>query len=403
VLTDTENANVVCDINRGTGASRVVVLGLLLAGLTAIVTAQTAGYAAPQEFLRRGLKFSEQDLAAVVRGRPAARTLPSDDRSVAAAGLVRVRTTPQDLVERLRDIGGFKTDAAVLQIGRFSPTPRLEDLDALIWEADDLRAFRTCRVGACDVRLPADAIARVRAIDWSAPHSDLEASRVARRLLVEMAQAYMARGDRTLDDYRDRERPVNPRREFQQVAAATPSAFDLSPEFRDYLLAFPQQSLDGVENFLYWSKEKIAFHAVVSVTHVAMYQPSAPKAFGLMVASRQVYASRYFDASLGATVMFPATRPGDREPSFDLLYVNRSRTDELDGFWGGLKRKIVRSKARGAMQKYLGLLKGRLERRPTDGAPLPVAPVTAGPATRSASRRHRRPLRRFRRRGALVA
>jgi hypothetical protein len=138
--------------------------------------------------------------------------------------------------------------------------------------------------------------------------------------------------------------------------------FVRTPPLGNYLERFPAVPLAGAESFLYWSKETVAFHAVVSVTHVAVYTPPARSPFLVIVGTRQVYASRYFDASLGMTVMFETTSSAHPVAPFEFLYVNRSRTDELTGFWGGLNGPIVRSRARAALHKYLALLKTRLER-----------------------------------------
>ena len=141
-------------------------------------------------------------------------------------------------------------------------SPRDDDVGSLSWDADDLRAYRACRIAACDLRLTADGIERFRSeVDWSALEHDRQASELAKRLLVETAAAYVEKGNAALHDYRDRDQPVDRGQEFRAVAEGSPSPLDLVPEFRDYLLTFPRAQLPDVENFLYWSKEKIALHA----------------------------------------------------------------------------------------------------------------------------------------------
>jgi hypothetical protein len=51
---------------------------------------------------------------------------------------------------------------------------------------------------------------------------------------------------------------------------------------------------------------------------------------------KQICANHYFEASLGLTVVVPATQGPD--PSFYLLYFNRSRSDALNGGFSGLAR-----------------------------------------------------------------
>ena len=63
--------------------------------------------------------------------------------------------------------------------------------------------------------------------------------------------------------------------------------------------------------------------------------------------SRQVYASKYFDASLGLTLLLQ----GDAgERATYVVYINRSRIDALDGWFGAVKRTMVRSRTRSGMK-----------------------------------------------------
>ena len=327
---------------------------------TVAAAARGAGPPSFEAFLRGPLRLSAEELRDLGRGQTVAKSLDSrNSHEVAAVGVVRLKVLPALFLERFRDIARFKSDEAVLQIGKFSSPPRLEDVQSLVWDPDDLRAFGRCRVGDCEVRLSSDAIGRFqREIDWSSPQRDQQAMQLGRRLLVELATAYLRDGDSSLHSYDDRTRPVSPLQEFRALVDESPSPMSLAPEFRGYLVGFPHSPLPRTSNFLYWSKEKIGPRSVVTVTHVVMYEPASPVA--VIIGSRQIYASRYFDASLGVTAMVDARTRGGGE-AFDLIYLNRSRTDALEGLWGPLKRTIVRSRARAAMNKYLELLKTRLE------------------------------------------
>ena len=87
---------------------------------------------------------------------------------IAVVGAVRIAAPPQALVARVRNIEEFKRGPDVIQVGRFSNPPRLDDLGALTIGKDDLD-LRRCRVGSCDVRLSAELITRFqREIDWRA-------------------------------------------------------------------------------------------------------------------------------------------------------------------------------------------------------------------------------------------
>jgi hypothetical protein len=76
-------------------------------------------------------------------------------------------------------------------------------------------------------------------------------------------------------------------------------------------------------------------------------------------ASKQLYGSHYFDSSLGLTLLLRDINPGTTV----LVYINRSRIDVLSGFLGGLKRAIVRSRGRSAMEDTLARIRTRLPER----------------------------------------
>jgi hypothetical protein len=78
-----------------------------------------------------------------------------------------------------------------------------------------------------------------------------------------------------------------------------------------------------------------------------------------VAASKQLYGSHYFDSSLGLTLLLRDDQPG----SIVLVYVNRSRIDALDGFLGGVKRAIVRSRGKSALEDTLVRIRTRLPAR----------------------------------------
>jgi hypothetical protein len=63
--------------------------------------------------------------------------------------------------------------------------------------------------------------------------------------------------------------------------------------------------------------------------------------------------------SLGLTAL--VVSPQEEEPSFYLLYLNRSRSDALHGGFSGLARGQVKSHARSGMQKNMKEIKLSIE------------------------------------------
>ena len=77
------------------------------------------------------------------------------------------------------------------------------------------------------------------------------------------------------------------------------------------------------------------------------------------MATKDVYSSRYIDASLAVAVASDAGGPHD---GFFLIYANRSRVHALKGVLGGMRRSIVERRAGGGLDESLKAIKARLEK-----------------------------------------
>jgi hypothetical protein len=320
------------------------------------------GVEAVHALLRTEGQFTESELAALERDQPVARVLRDvDKRELAAFGAVRVHATSAFLLDRIRDIVGFKRNPMVLQIGRFGSPATIEDLAGLTLERDDIEALRRCRPGDCGVRLPAADIDRIRtAVNWNAPDAPDRATRAMREFLVRQVQAYTAGGTSMLGAYHDKKQPIRVDEEFDRLLAA-PLLLRAVPALRDYALHFPAREPAATDEFLYWSKERFGFKPVISVTHVMIHRPPDPSLIDAYVISKQIYASHYFDASLAVTAVVDA--PGaDRRPAFYMMYLLRNRTPMLEGFFAALMKGPVRSRTRDGLVETLRVTRERLER-----------------------------------------
>jgi hypothetical protein len=331
----------------------VVVLFIQLAACTA-ASAQTWDLGD----LRVFAGLSADQWKAANRGDPQAKVLDTRERrEVAVVGVARLRATTTCFVAMLQDIENFKKSPAVLRIRKFARPVEPRDLEGFSLEADDLAALRNCRVGDCNVKLPIAAVERLsRDVDWSRPNYADRAQSVIREELLAYVEAYLDRGNSALIEYRDKDKPVRLEDEFRTVLDARPSVSGLVPEFHEYLARYPTEPLPGVSEFFYWSTEKFGLKPVASITHVSIYVQSGRA----VVTSKQIYASHYFDASLGLTVALDD--PGEASaPGMYLVYLNRSRIDFLGGFFGGLRRALARGRLRDGMRKNLAEAVRKLE------------------------------------------
>ena len=334
---------------------RVVLLLLLCAGCAA--AAQDLGIEPDvRAVLTQQLRFSPGELADVRRGQVVKHGLPSRAAGeVAVVGAVRVRAAKAAFFARVRDIARFKSGPDVLQIGRFSNPPALDDLAALTVDKNDFDV-RSCRVGDCGIRLPADVISRfAREIDVRASDAQARGAALFKQILLDAVAAYMSGGVDRMTQYDDGPKPVRPHDELEGILANMPEIGALMPGLPDHLRHFPSSRLPDAEDFLYWSKEKFGIAPFITVTHVTIACRSAPTC---LMTTRDVYSSRYLDASVALAI---ATDAREAPDAFDLVYANRSRANALRGGLGGLRRSLTERRARGALEESLKTIKIQLE------------------------------------------
>jgi hypothetical protein len=338
--------------------------------LAVIALHATADAAAPNDaaraFLASSLNVTAADVQRIDSGHVVARTLEaSDRREVATLGIVRVRMTPEFYVERLADIATFKRDEAVLQIGAFADSPDMRDVAELTLDDADIRSLRLCRVGNCGVQLSADAIERFRRLDWHRADASQEANVLMRRILVDYVSEYRRTGAVASMQYEDQAIPVNLGAEFASLVESDLGAWRRFPVLRGHLFAYPEGGTEGSIDLLYWSKERVGRKNVISVTHLAIC-PTVNSPVEYAIASKQIYGTHYFDASLGLTILI--RDHSTPTAATYLAYVNRSRIDIFEGLFGGIARRVVTSKARSTVADQLARLQGTLERQFQRGA-----------------------------------
>ena len=314
-----------------------------------------------RQFLTAVFDVAKSDMARIDAGRVYSRTLSvRHAREIATLGIVRIGTTPQRYVERLADIAVFKRDPAVLRIAAFSAAPRLGDLDDLTLDEADVRRLRECRTASCDVQLPADAIERFRTdVNWRAADAPQRATDLMRHILVEYVTRYRQLGSAAEMEYADSPTRVAVGSEFTSLVSADTRTWPHIPRLRRHLLEFPSARDDNASDLVYWSIERVHRRPVISVTHLAIVREEHESPVAYAIASKQIYAMHYFDASLGITLLVPDR--GASTPVTYVVYLNRSRIDILDGVLGGLARKLVSGKARSLVAEQLERVRQSLE------------------------------------------
>jgi hypothetical protein len=311
-------------------------------------------------FLATSFGITSAEIARVDAGQVIARPLAaSDKRELGTIGVVRIGISPEFYVERLGDIATFKRDDAILQIGTFRNPPRYEDVAGLTLDESDFRSLRSCEIGSCGVQLSAEAIERFqRDVDWRRADAPLDANRVMRQILVEYVAAYRESGSQVSMLYADQPDAVDLGREFVALARADVPEWQPFLRLRQHLFDGPSET-PATRDVLYWSKEMVGRRPVVSVTHLAITNTSTESAADYAIASKHIYGTHYFVASLGLTVLVRAPAPA---LATYVVYVNRSRIDLFDGTMGPIIRRVVGRKARALVSEQLERMRSTLER-----------------------------------------
>lgn len=318
----------------------------------------------PHAFLQKYFSFSKEDIAAIDRGKIVTK-LPSthDKREVAAFGVVRLNVSKEFFLEKFMDVESFKKSEFVLQLRKLSSPPRLEDLRELELEPEHLNALKKCKVGDCNVKIPARLIERFRKeVNWSAPDYKQRATALTRQFLLDYVRAYLKDGNAALVEYSDRPYPQRLADEVRSLVDQSTYLLETAPDFHRYLAEFPKTQLPGAEDFVYWSKEKVGgFKPVLGLTHVTVYKRKNESPFRTIIASKQIYANHYFEGSLALTWLVDAETDSGKTGCY-LIYLNRSRMDALRGGLSWLKRYIARGRIREGLLKNLQLTREKLER-----------------------------------------
>ena len=319
-------------------------LGLVFAAAisASVVEAQRQPHAALKQFAG----FTDAELRAMERGEVVSKVLEAEDTEVAVIGVIWIDASVERFVTLQKDIENFEASDAVLAIQKISTLPRLSDFSKLTFPTEDLDDLAECSVGDCPVKADDIAIDTLHAkVNWKAPDAHGMANRVIRQLLLDAMQEYIQGGNRALGAYRDKTRPLFIAKEFEGLIENSPYVLYYDPELHDYLARFPDSELEGVEDFFYWSKVKFGLKPVVRVSHVAIYPIERGPGAEYAIASKMLYASHYFHTGLELKYLVKDTAKPDGN-GFYLISVNRSRSDGLTGFFGGIVRSRAESGAR---------------------------------------------------------
>jgi hypothetical protein len=312
----------------------------------------------PFAFFRPNVLVTDEERKRLDKGEAVAHTLAGEDHEVAVFAAVRVGVDGERLVAWMRRVEDLKKSGYVLSIGRFSDPPRLEDLSTLELDPDELSDVVGCRPGDCGLKLASAEMQMLQtAAAGEAPQWQVRLQQAFRRLVLQRVIMYLAEGQEALPPYADHAAPVRPAAAFSSLLAHSAYLTEHLPAFAGHLGRFPQMRLPDVESFVYWSKERLADHAIISATHVNIWRGAEPGMPETLVAGKEIFATHYVNASLNMTAIVK----DESTQAHYLVFVNRSQVDVVGGMFGGLVRWLIQRRVRSEAATVLQGLRQRLE------------------------------------------
>ncbi|HMI56518.1 MAG TPA: hypothetical protein VK511_00580 [Gemmatimonadaceae bacterium] len=316
------------------------------------------------QFLQQSISLKSDEINAASSGTPVVKVLdPSDQREVAVFGIVSIGVTRSFYVERVTDFPSALRDPTRLHYALFSDPAVASDAEAFSLPHDDLQDLAKCQPHSCKLKLPADAIVRLRAtLDPPTPSADSMVNAYFRSHMVSYATGYRARGNAALLAYDDQRSADSAGMVFTALLSRSPYMYQYAPSLQRYLVNYPSDRPARTREAIYWSEDDLpGLKPTLTITHEVVYAPSELPG-STLIATKLLYADHYLDGALGLTAVVDGTKEGTAgDTGIYLVVLRRLHFDDLPS--GGIvnvRGKVV-GKLRDQMTASLRSTKSRLE------------------------------------------
>jgi hypothetical protein len=178
-------------------------------------------------------------------------------------------------------------------------------------------------------------------VDWKSIDKYAQANQLMRQRIYEGMTRYMSGGLKSLGSYHDRSKPLAL---YEATKEVVDRSYYLPQDKRRDLSSHARVSLGktpGSGRHLLLGKNRLRTGATVRVNHVTLL-PKCAGTIKLVVANKQVYASRYIRVASQLFYCVPDTQ-NPNKAGFFLIEMNDSRVPDF----GSMKLSIVRKVAIG--------------------------------------------------------
>jgi hypothetical protein len=251
----------------------------------------------PKALVAQQYELSEEDISEVEDGETLVRILrSSDDREFIIFGMTGVEATTKTFVHYTRDAENIGRTRLVQATGPITPLHLASDLESLDIEQDDIDALRSCHVGDCDVKLPAETIHRMQQIDHRAVGWRDDVANALREWLGTYLLRYLDTGNEALVTYHDRPSAQDLEDGLTDLLVRSETLRSYAPALYAYLEGVGQGSGTDIQSVYFWSVEEFGMRPLTTVTEAAVHETDDGRQ--AWMAFKLLYASHYLQASL---------------------------------------------------------------------------------------------------------
>jgi len=289
------------------------------------------------DFLRLNAGFGDRDLADARSGRRVVKTLdPGIPQEMVTVGVTHFQVPFDYYIERARNGNLYRPGPTLLQFGRFSAAPSVTDMQGLTLNPSDLEPLRE--------------------LDPAAGQSE----RAGKQILVRTIRDYQNSGIRSLEPFRQGSKRLVVAREVRALLANSPYLRHYGAHVEDYVANYPLGEAHGACEYFAWAKINIGLKKLIRLTKVTVWEQQNGSRRESVMVTEQVYASRYFQASLQVDHVI-SDASGATAPSIYLVTINRGRCDLLDTSIGRFLRPVIMNRTRASTARTLDMAKVTLE------------------------------------------
>lgn len=315
-----------------------------------------------QTFFRQDIGLSPDQIAAIQKGEPVAKNLPSrEPAEVFLFGAIYIHAAPEKYLQFARDFDRMRKLPNYLALGVFSDPPKLSDLKGFSFDKDDIQALKTCKPGNCLVQMPANSIEDLnRSIDWSAADADEQVNQLLQKTALQRLVAYQQEGNPVLGVYNDKRDPTDVPQQFAYMLSYSKALPERLPDFYQYLLSYPHAKPANVEDTFYWARVKFGLKPTLRVVQLVTLRGNPADHVAYAIAEKQLYASHYFETALDLSFCVRGSSDSN-QPGFFLIMAMGSEQAGLTGVKGSIVRKAAVGRSVSNLRDALTAIKNTLE------------------------------------------